>query len=657
MEYIIENGYLDKIVGVGEVIEIPAGVKSTKRFCFLSDEQCKAVKTVILPEGIYDLGRLFEDCENLETVYLPESIKNVKGMFKGCPNLKTIHYTSLDAFWYQETDVYSRLAFDELYIGDELMTTFPFPKDLKAIPHAAFAGWRGVEVLTIPEGVKEIGSYAFRGCSHIKTIVFPKSLETIAADAFSDCIGLEELVLPKKLEKIGNYAFSHCDSLKRVYFPDSLEDMADGAFVGIRTMEEWHFNSLDTYFRCNKLADAAYQDLYIGGKKIDSLVFPQGMTEIPECTCWGFRGLKQVTIPEGVTRVGSGAFLDCQSLETVVFPESIVSLWGAFQKCDNLKTLSFPTLDAFFRVGSDRPRYETLYIGGVLMKELPLDGFGEAIDKEAYAAVGGIVDLVIPEGVKTIGDNAFSKCPDLCRVTLPKSLETLGEYAFSECPKLKSVVFSEGITAIDAYTFDGCHALEAVHLPNSLKTIGESAFSGCYALADLNLSRDVDIKWSSFSYCATLDENAYLSVGDEGRAFYTVCQDDQPGAKMIKGVFVKKEQYSKADAIRILKEAHGYAVYKTTETDHDEYGRYSSTEKYAIDRHAILVKDKSFVGVLTGGNQYHTHQSYPIAYWNEQAEDSIGRYHSLLFKEETSGESYEETSRYETVTSCYLGKR
>ncbi len=112
-----------------------------------------------------------------------------------------------------------------------------------------------------------------------------------------------------------------------------------------------------------------------------------------------------------------------------------------------------------------------------------------------------IKEVVIEEGVTSVGFCAFYQMPNLETVVLPKTISkfnsvkrTTGDpylcYSFEECPKLKNLTLSEGMTALGGNAFYKCTALESVRIPSSL-TIdgwGEGVFSGCTSLKNVTLS-------------------------------------------------------------------------------------------------------------------------------------------------------------------------
>ena len=109
-----------------------------------------------------------------------------------------------------------------------------------------------------------------------------------------------------------------------------------------------------------------------------------------------------------------------------------------------------------------------------------------------------ITDLVIPNSVTTIGEEAFSGFTALTSVTIGNSVKTIGWEAFSGCTGLTSVTIGNSVKTIGMEAFSGCIGLTSVTIPNSVTGIGEQAFSGCTSLTSVYIS---DIKsWCNISF-------------------------------------------------------------------------------------------------------------------------------------------------------------
>ncbi len=102
-----------------------------------------------------------------------------------------------------------------------------------------------------------------------------------------------------------------------------------------------------------------------------------------------------------------------------------------------------------------------------------------------YTGDGG--DVVIPDGVIKIGNEAFSGCSSLTSVKIPEGVTSIGAYAFSDCSSLTSVKIPDSVTDIGVYAFSGCNSLTSVKIPESVSSMGVSAFERCSSLTSINI--------------------------------------------------------------------------------------------------------------------------------------------------------------------------
>ena len=97
-----------------------------------------------------------------------------------------------------------------------------------------------------------------------------------------------------------------------------------------------------------------------------------------------------------------------------------------------------------------------------------------------YAFKGSAVTSVsMPEGITSIGFEAFSGCQNLESVTLPESLTTLDRVAFISCELLRAIKIPSGVATIPDYCFNCCLSLENVTIPEGVTTIRKYAFGSC----------------------------------------------------------------------------------------------------------------------------------------------------------------------------------
>ena len=129
------------------------------------------------------------------------------------------------------------------------------------------------------------------------------------------------------------------------------------------------------------------------------------------------------------------------------------------------------------------------------------------IEDEAFTYCFDLTTLSIPNSVETIGESAFRECRSLERVSIPSGIQSLGKKVFSHCVELQEVSIPEGINSIPEDMFSFCRKLEKVKIPESVKTIGKSAFAKCRKLKKCEIPNELEtIGDSAFSGCSSLEE-------------------------------------------------------------------------------------------------------------------------------------------------------
>ena len=136
---------------------------------------------------------------------------------------------------------------------------------------------------------------------------------------------------------------------------------------------------------------------------------------------------------------------------------------------------------------------------------------------------GDITDIVVKEGVTSIGDYAFDNCDSLTTVTIPESATSIGYYAFYDCRSLTSVTIPEGVTSIGDSAFNNCSSLTSVTIPEGVTSIERDTFNECRALTSVTIPKGVtSIGDSAFHTCSSLTSvtipEGVTSIGSS--AFY-----------------------------------------------------------------------------------------------------------------------------------------
>lgn len=125
----------------------------------------------------------------------------------------------------------------------------------------------------------------------------------------------------------------------------------------------------------------------------------------------------------------------------------------------------------------------------------------------AFFGCINLKSVEFPEGVTKIGSRAFGECSNLKKVRLPKTLKKIGDSVFYKCEGLESIEIPEGVTRMGSSSFYGCSDLKEVSLPKTLKTIGDSTFFKCKSLKSIELpERMTKLENYMFYGCRNLKE-------------------------------------------------------------------------------------------------------------------------------------------------------
>ena len=118
--------------------------------------------------------------------------------------------------------------------------------------------------------------------------------------------------------------------------------------------------------------------------------------------------------------------------------------------------------------------------------------------------------VIIPNGVTSIGKNAFEGCNSLKSIKIPGSVKSIGYCAFFGCSSLENITIPDSVTSIEDGAFLNCSSLETILIPDSVTTIGKSAFSRCSKLKSVTIGNSVtNIEGGAFQNCSSLKYNKY----------------------------------------------------------------------------------------------------------------------------------------------------
>ena len=334
--------------------------------------------------------------------------------------------------WYLEESFINKVTFPFEVTKDQTL----YAKWEENVPAAISFNVNEEGVLTSVEGISEInnevvipsrvnnidvieiGDEVFADNLFIKKLVIPESVKSLGNKMCYGAKNLEEVVLPNNITVIPDYAFENCSSLTNINIPTSLVQI-----------------------RANAFSQTALKEF----------IAPESLKEI---WLYAFKDAKELRNVElkNVTEIGDMVFENCEKLESIVIPETLEEIGASvFGGCSSLQDIDLPNkplaLDHNTFYGSAYYEDISNWENGVLY----VDNYLLAINSDFL----NVTEYEVKEGTIAIANNAFlNNAKNLTKITLHEGLKLIGEKAFSSLYKL-----------------------ESVNIPSSVDTIGYNAFA------------------------------------------------------------------------------------------------------------------------------------------------------------------------------------
>ncbi len=479
-------------------VDFGNAVKSIGNYAFMVD---KLLESIEFPDSLESIGYCAFSCyrggtystyvaSNLKSVKFGSGLKTIGNYaFYGNRSLETVQFSGKNLTSIGEDAFRDCMALTKLNLtgNDAVICARAFYNNdalkevtlsgVKTIGYNAFGGDDALKSADLGEGLISIDSYAFQSCSNLETVTLPESLTTINNDAFKECNKLTRIDIPNKVTKINDYTFSNCPSLKNVSIGSGCTSISTVAFINAYSIDEItvaennkNFTAVDGVLY-NK--DKTTLVLYPKNRSGEFAV-PDTVTTIADYAFDNAPNLTKVTIGKNVKTIGTGAFRNCKSLETVIFEDS--------------------------------------------------DTVQKTIGNEAFYNCSALTKVDFGNAVKSIGNYAFTVCKSLESLEFPDSIESIGYCAFScqangtygtyVASNLKSVKFGTGLKTIGVYAFNGNKKLETVEFTgNNLTSIENNAFRDCIALSELNITGNGLVIDSNAFYCNYALKSVTLGTG------------------------------------------------------------------------------------------------------------------------------------------------
>ena len=573
---------------------------------------CPSIVTI--PDGVTSVGpAAFKGCSSLTSLMIPGSVESIGNQaFDGCSKLKNVHVEDVAAWcnikfgnYYSNPLVYANKFYvddvpvSELVIPDSVtcigdfafckcsaLISVTIPASVTRIGAYAFRNCSGLTQMNIPDTVTSVGDYAFYSCTKLKFVELGNSIISIGENAFENCSRLASVTIPDSVTSIGRSAFDSCSGLTNVAIGCAVTSIGDSAFRSCRGLTSITIpdsvTSIGTsaFSGCSGLRDIVVPQVVCSSELRDifpfvcqtitnvtistavtnighsafsdcsglmSVKIPDSVTSIGDSAFYGCSGLRSVTIPDSVTSIGDSAFRSCRGLTSITIPDSVTSIGSyAFYGCSGLTSISVAEENDNYmsRNGMLLTKDGTTLIQGINGDVVIPNGV-TSIGHGSFGDCRGLTGVVIPDSVSSIGDAAFDGCSGLTNVTIPGGVTGIGEYAFRDCSGLTNIVVAEenenymsrngmlltkgGTTLIQGINGD-------VVIPNGVTSVRKSAFEGCSGLISVMIPDDVtSIEEYVFRDCSSLT-SIVVAEGNENYMSRNGMLLTKDGTSLIQGI-------------------------------------------------------------------------------------------------------------------------
>ncbi len=392
------------------------------------------------------------------------------------------------------------------------------------------------QALTIKDGTSTV----FDLSTTTKNVVISDGITKIGDHAF-DSTALTSVTLSNDLQSIGMYAFKNCN-LTSITITENVQSIEEGAFAGCSKLTDVIINSSTIVGQANSptacgsllyspvtikisdsLSSVANSNSYLISLYIKDSVVQNGYYVYERNTSY-YDYFTYETSTGASSNSTSGIVISGLSSVYTNSPPTTLYIPGVNKNGQALSikdnstlglvstTTSIVILNGLKEIGNSAFSWKSFLTSVIIPNTVT------RIGDEAFYGVA-ITNIDIPDSVKSIGYQAFRGCTALQSIRLGSGLTTLGASVFHECTKLKSVVIPNSVTSIGNGLFEGCEALTSVKLPDGLQSIGDYMFKACDNLSSITIPSNVKtIGSNAFEGCISLTSitipSSVTTIGD-----------------------------------------------------------------------------------------------------------------------------------------------
>ena len=287
---------------------------------------------------------------------------------------------------------------------------------------------------------------------------------------------------------------------------------------------------------------------------IKTVVIENGVTSIGDSAFPNCTGLTSITIPDSVTSIGGSAFSGCTGLTGITIPDSVTRIGDyAFKGCTGLKELTMPCSVKIY----SNSFYECANIEKVTLTKGTgeMDGYEDYYNftytyTPWYKSKNNIKEIILEDGIISIGSFAFYECTGLKSITIPDSVTSIGWGAFYDCKTIyynaknaitdpsafcsaEKIIVGDTVQTIPNDFARGCDNIKSITISSSVVKIGNDAFNHCDNLESVTFMDDNRIEMGSniFEYCNKLKiyckDNSFIAAYAEmNNITYSIIDDD-----------------------------------------------------------------------------------------------------------------------------------